>query len=225
MKKIVDKLFENKDLKYKEFTSSLIPNVNKESIIGVRIPVIRKIFKEIDIEEKKLFLNELPHKYLEENILHSILINEIKNFDECIMELEKFLVYVDNWSVCDTLSCKILCNDYDNFFKYLKCCLESNSVYKVRFAFVMMMKYFIKSKYVDECNSIACNYVSDEYYINMAIAWYFSYALIFEYNRTVKIFENKKLSKFVHNKSIQKAIERFRISNDKKDYLKTLRIK
>ena len=141
------------------------------------------------------------------------------------MELEKFLDYVDNWSVCDTLTCKILCNDYDKFFKYLKCCLESNSVYKVRFAFVMMMKYFIKSKYVDECNSIACNHVSDEYYINMAIAWYFSYALINEYGKTIFIFENNLLSKFVHNKSISKCVDSYRVSNEVKNYLKSLRVK
>ena len=225
MKKIIDKLFENRDLKYREFTSSLIPNINIDNIIGVRIPVIRKIAKVLSFEDKRLFLKELPHKYLEENILHSVLINQIMDFDECINELENFLDYVDNWSVCDTLSCKILCDDYDKFFNFLKSCLDSNSVYKVRFAFVMMMKYFIKTKYVDQCNSIACNFVCNEYYVNMAIAWYFSYALIFEYNKTVKIFENRNLNRFVHNKSIQKAIESYRISNDKKDYLKTLRIK
>ena len=225
MKKIVDKLFKNCDLKYKKFTSSLISNISKENIIGVRIPIIRRIVKELSLEEKSLFLNELPHKYLEENILHSILINEINDFDTCIFELEKFLDYVDNWSVCDTLTCKILCSNYEKFFEYLELCFKSKSIYKIRFAFVMMMKYFINDEYIDICNYIAINYKSNDYYINMAIAWYFSYALIFQYDKTIYIFEDKLLSKFVHNKSISKCIDSYRLTIDKKNYLKRLRIK
>lgn len=225
MKKILDLFKKNCDLEYKNFTSKLIPNVDKKFIIGVRIPIIRKIAKSMSIEEKQKFLKLLPHKYLEENILHSILINEINDFDKCIFELNNFLRYVDNWSVCDTLKCDVLCNDLNKAFSYIEQCLESNCVYKVRFAFLMMLKHFVNNDYVDKCNQLAINYKSDEYYINMVIAWYFSYALIFEYDKTINIFENKLLSKWVHNKSIQKAVESYRISDDIKKYLKSLRIK
>lgn len=226
MKKIVDKLFTKCDLKYKDFESSLIPNIDKKNVIGVRIPDIRKISKELSREDKDLFLSELPHKYLEENILHSILINEISDFDKCIYELDRFLDYVDNWSVCDTLSCKILCSNYDRFFEYLELCLKSGSIYKIRFVFVMMMKYFINDEYIDKCNLIAIKYKSEEYYINMAIAWYFSHALINYFDKTIYIFKDKLLSnKFVHNKSISKCVDSYRISSEKKNYLKGLRIK
>lgn len=225
MKKVLD-LFNNYiDEDYKLFSSSLLPNIDFNNILGVRIPYIRKIAKQLTINEKRQFMLNLPHKYLEENILHSILINELDDFEQCIDYLELFLPFVDNWSVCDTLTCNILCNDMNKFFDYLVLCIESNITYKVRFAFVMMLKHFINNEYIDRCNSLALNFKSDEYYINMSIAWYFSYALIFEYDKTVHIFENKQLSKFVHNKSISKACDSYRLSTDLKCYLKGLRIK
>ena len=225
MKKVIDELYKKQDLNYKEFISSLIPNISEDIIIGVRIPDIRKLSKMMSVHDKEIFLTELPHKYLEENILHSILINEINDFDKCIYELERFLHFVDNWSVCDTLSCKILCSNYEKFFDYLISCLNSNSVYKIRFVFVMMMNYFINDEYIDMCNKFAVNYKTDEYYINMSIAWYFSYALINQYEKTIYIFENKMLSKFVHNKSISKCIDSYRIGDNVKNYLKGLRVK
>lgn len=225
MKKVLDLLKNNIDTSYKEFNSSLIPNVDKKFILGVRIPIIRKIEKSLSFEEKKKFLSVLPHKYFEENILHAIIISNLKDLDDCLLELDNFLDYVDNWSVCDTLICKVLNNDLDRTFSFLEKCLLSDSVYRVRFAFVMMLRYFVKTKYIDKCNSICINYKSDEYYINMAIAWYFSYALIFAYDNSLYIFENKILDKWLHNKSIQKAIESYRISEDRKSYLNSLRIK
>lgn len=225
MKKILDLLKKNIDLNYKCFTSSLIPNIDNSFVLGVRIPVIRQIEKGMSSEDKGKFLDELPHKYLEENILHSVIISSLKNIDDCIYELDRFLDYVDNWSVCDTLICKSLKKDLNKTFSFVKKCLKSKSTYRVRFGFVCMLRYFVNDEYIDRCNEIALNYKSDEYYINMAIAWYFSYALIYEYDKTIGIFENKLLDKWVHNKSIQKAIESYRISNDKKEYLKRLRIK
>lgn len=225
MKKVLDLLKKNIDIKYKEFNSSLIPNVDKKFILGVRIPIIRKIEKGLSLEEKKKFLKKLPHKYLEENILHAIIISNLKNIDESIIELDKFLDYVDNWSVCDTLICKVLGRDLERTFSFLEKCILSDSVYRVRFAFVMMLRYYVKSDYVDRCNFICMNYKSEEYYINMAIAWYFSYTLIFAYDKSIYIFENKLLDKWLHNKSIQKAIESYRINAYKKSYLNSLRIK
>ena len=200
MKSITEELFALKDEKYKAFQCALMPTVNPDLIIGVRVPKLRRYAKELfKSGEYREFINELPHKYLEENILHSILINQINDFDMCIYELERFLDYVDNWSVCDTLSCKILCSNYEKFFDYLNSCLKSNSVYKIRFVFVMMMKYFINSDYIDRCNMIALNYKTDEYYINMSIAWYFSYALINEYDKTIFIFEETIFYEYTKN--------------------------
>lgn len=225
MKKILNLFKENIDLKYKDFSSLLLPNIKKDFVLGVRIPVIRKIEKGMSNQEKKKFLVELPHKYLEENILHSIIISNIKNIDECINELDKYLDYVDNWSVCDTLICKSLEKDLNKTFIFIKKCIKSKNTYRVRFAFVCMLRYFVNDEYVDKCNEICLKHKSEEYYINMAIAWYFSYALIKEYEKTIGIFENKLLDKWVHNKSVQKAIESYRISSDRKVYLKGLRIK
>lgn len=225
MKKILNLLFNYREETYQQFTSFLIPNIDKNSILGVRIPNIRKISKILSSDEKEKFILEIPHIYLEENILHSILINEINDFDKCIFELDRFLPYVDNWSVCDTLKCDILCSDMNRFFNYLISCINSDNTFRVRFAFVMMLKYFINDNYIDKCNILALNFKSDEYYVNMAIAWYFSYALIFEFDKTIYIFENKLLSKFIHNKSISKACDSYRLSIENKDYLRTLRIK
>lgn len=225
MKKIMNLFKSNIDLKYKEFNSSLIPNVNKDLILGVRIPIIRKIEKSLSIQEKNSFLKELPHKYLEENILHSIIVSNIKGINDCILELDNFLDFVDNWSVCDTLVCKALCSDLDKTFSFVNKCLLSKSIYRVRFGFVIMLRYLVNNNYVDKCNELCINYKSQEYYINMAIAWYFSYALIYEYDKTIYILENRLLDKWLHNKSIQKAIESYRISDEKKLRLKELRIK
>jgi 3-methyladenine DNA glycosylase AlkD len=225
MKKILNLLIKYSEEDYKIFNSSLIPNVDKNSFLGVRIPNIRKIAKQLSLDEKNLFLSEIHHEYFEENILHAILINEISDFDKCICELDKFLPYVNNWSVCDTLKCDVLCFDMNRFYKYIVSCIKSNYVYKVRFAFVMMLKHFIKSDYFFKCNELALNYNFDDYYINMSIAWYFSYALIYKYNETIYIFEKKLLSKFIHNKSISKACDSYRLSNNIKDYLRSLRIK
>lgn len=225
MKKILNLLKNNSDLKYKNFSSSLIPNIDSNLILGVRIPVIRKLYKQMTKEEIDSFINDLPHCYLEENILHAIILSNIKDFDKCILELDRFLPYVDNWSVCDTLICKSLNFDLNKTFNFLIKCLKSNDIYRIRFVFVTMLRYFVNDQYIDICNSIAVNYNSEEYYINMAIAWYFSYALIYQYEKTIKIFDEKKLSKWIHNKSIQKAIESYRITEERKKYLRGLRIK
>lgn len=225
MKKILNLLIKYSEEDYKIFNSSLIPTIDKNSFLGVRIPNIRKIAKQLSLDEKNLFLSEIPHEYFEENILHAILINEISDFDKCIYELDKFLPFVDNWSVCDTLKCNVLTLNMNKFYKYIVSCVKSKYVYKVRFAFVMMLKHFINSDYFFECNKLALDYKCDDYYINMSIAWYFSYALIYRYNETIYIFEENLLSKFVHNKSISKACDSYRLSNEIKDYLRGLRIK
>ena len=219
-------LLEKKDIKYKNFASKLIPNVEEDTIIGIRIPEIRKLAKELfDSEESNLFMKDLPHKYLEEYILHGVFISMKKDIDEVINDLRIFLPYVNNWSVCDTLSPKIFKKDKEKTLDFLKECLSSNNTYQIRFGIVSLLQFYLDDNFSDEINNLVLNIKSQEYYINMAIAWYFSFALIKQYDKTIYIFENKLLDKWIHNKSLQKAIESYRIKVEIKEYLKSLKIK
>ncbi len=212
--------FKNKDDKYKEFTSKLLPNIPKDSVIGVKIPDIKKYAKEYyKDDESKLFLKTLPHKYLEENLLHGQLISLNKNFDEVVELLDNFLPYVDNWSVCDTIKPNIVKKYPKEFLKHLKKWIKSKEEYRVRFAIVALLTYYLDDNFTDEINELVLNIKSDKYYINMARAWYFSFALIKQYDKTIYIFENKLLDEWTNNKSIQKARESFRVSTFQKEVL------
>lgn len=225
MNKIVNKLFEYQDIKFRDFNSKLIPNINKNLIIGVKIPIIRQLAKEfIKDSDYKLFLNKLPHKYLEENILHGILISLNNNLDETLLELDKFLLYVDNWEVCDTIKPRIFKKDLKKVYDNIKLWIKSEETYKIRFALVTLINFYLDSGYDSNINELIISIKNDDYYVKMAVAWYFSFALIKHWDETINIFENKKLDKFTHNKSIQKAIESYRLSNDKKEYLKSIKI-
>lgn len=222
MKKIIDKLFEYQDLKFKDFNSKLIPNITPYSVIGVKTPIIRSIAKELNDYEE--FIHELPHMYHEENMLHASIISLQKDVDKVILMLDDFLDYVDNWAVCDTISPKAFKKDYYKSLKFIKKCLKSKKTYRIRFGIVSLLQFFLDDEFSDEINNLVLSIKSDEYYVNMAKAWYFSFALIKQYDKTIEIIKNKKLDKWTHNKSIQKAIESYRVSNDKKEYLRTLKI-
>ena len=212
--------FKIKDDKYRNFTSKLLPNIPKDSVIGVKIPDVKKYAKEyLKDEESKQFLKTLPHKYLEENILHAQLISLNKNFDEVVELLDKFLPYVDNWSVCDTIKPNIVKKYPKEFLKYLKKWIKSKDEYRVRFSIVALLTYYLDDNFTDEINELVLNVKSDKYYINMARAWYFSFALIKQYDKTINIFENKLLDEWTNNKSIQKASESFRVSALHKEVL------
>ncbi len=215
-----DYFFKIKDDKYQKFTSKLLPNIPSEKVIGVKIPVIKKYAKEYNKdEESKLFLKSLPHNFLEENILHGQLISLVKNFDEMVELLDDFLPYVDNWSVCDTIKPNIVKKYPEEYLKYLKKWIKSKEEYRVRFSIVSLLTYYLDDNFTNEINELVLSVKSDKYYINMAIAWYFSYALIKQFDSTIYIFKNKLLDSWTNNKSIQKARESFRISNDKKEEL------
>ncbi len=228
MKEIEEKLFKNQDLKYRDFTSRSIPNINKDSFIGVVLPILRNIAKEINNSEcREPFMNELPHKYQEENLIHGFLISMNKDLNNTLEELDKFLPYVDNWAVCDTIIPKVFKKNLDIVFDKIVEYINSDYEYTIRFGVVSLLRYYLNdSKYIKNANKLVLSIKKDTYYINMAISWYFSFALIKQYDETIKIFENKKIkNKWIHNKSIQKAIESYRISNEKKEYLRTLKIK
>lgn len=224
MSDLVRKLFENQDIKYREFTSRSIPNISIDSIIGVRIPVLRGIVKE-GINDRETFINKLPHKYHEENLIHGILISKNKDINKVLEELESFLPYVNNWAVCDTISPKIFKKNLDLVFEHIANWINSDTEYKIRFGVVSLLQFYLNdSKYINKANNLVLSIKQSSYYIDMAIAWYFSFALVKQYDGTIKIFENKKIkSDWIFNKSIQKAVESYRISDEKKNYLKSLK--
>lgn len=226
MEKVIEKLKKNQDLKYRDFHSSLVPNVDKGRFIGVRTPVLRKLAKEmINDGSYKEFIKELPHYYYEENTLHSCILSLYKDIDELIKELDIFLPYIDNWATCDLLRPKAFEKDLNRILDKVKEWINTKDVYSIRFGIVTLLSFYLDEGFDKNINELVLNIRSSDYYVNMAIAWYFSYALIKQYDKTIDIFKLYKLDKWVHNKSIQKAIESFRISDEKKNYLRSLKIK
>ena len=226
MKEIQDYLFDNQDIEYRDFQSKLIPNVDKSYFIGVRTPVLRKYAKELlKAGEYADFLCELPHNYFDENQLHAFIISGIKDFDTCIDEVEKFLPYVNNWATCDQFSPKCFAKNKEELLKHIYKWIESDEIYTVRFAIGMLMSHFLDGDFDEKYLKTVSAIRSDEYYINMMIAWYFATALAKQYESTLPYIENKVLDKWTHNKAIQKAVESYRITPEQKEYLKTLKIK
>ena len=224
---ITNVLFDNQDLCYRDFNSKLIPNIDKNKIIGVRIPVLRKIAKNIkNFDYVDDFLDELPHKYQEENILHGFLLSlRYTNIDELLDKLDHFLVYVDNWTVTDVISPKLFKKYPDKVYEYIRNWIKSDYEYVVRFGVVSLLQFYLDDNFKLEILELVKSIKSNYFYVKMAIAWFYSFALIKQYNDTIKLFENKELDKWIHNKSIQKAIESYRISDSEKEYLRSLKIK
>lgn len=224
MDKITRTLFEIKDEKYKSFQSKLIPTVDKSTVIGVRVPHLRKIAKELLKSGKHLaFLSGLPHKYYEENLLHSLILCEIADFEECLHHTEAFLPFVDNWAVCDSLRPKCFKNHKSELLEHIKGYLHSSHSYTVRFGIEMQMVHFLDENFNPDFLKTVSEIKSDDYYVNMMISWYFASALTKQYESTVCYIEEKKLHPFVHMKTIQKACESLCIVNERKQYLKTFR--
>ena len=225
MEKITNYLFSKQDIIYKDFLAKLVPNIDSNNIIGVRTKEIRDYAKELVKEDYSLFLKELPHKYFEENQLHAFIISEIKDYDECIAYLNTFLKYIDNWATCDQLSPKVFKKNTVKLLDQINRWIKSSEIYEVRFGINMLMKYYLDSNYKKEYLELVSKIKSNEYYINMMIAWFFATALAKQYDDAITYLENKKLDKWVHNKTIQKAIESYRITYTQKEYLKSLKIK
>jgi len=223
--KIIKVLFENCDEKYRDFNASLIPNVPRENFIGVRTPALRDIAKNLPSDEADEFLKILPHKYYDENNLHGFLIEKIKDYDRVIYELDRFLPYVDNWATCDLVSPKILKKNLVPLYEKIKEWIGSGKTYTVRFGIEMLMSFYLDGSFSPEYPSLVASVRSDEYYVNMIIAWYFATALAKQYESILPFIEEKRLDVWVHNKAIQKACESYRVSDERKAYLKTLKIK
>lgn len=226
LNEIRTELFKMQDMDYRDFNSKLIPTVDKESMIGIRTPELRKYAKQLGkSSEVKEFLQDLPHKYFDENQLHAFIISEIKDFKNCIDEINRFLPYIDNWATCDQLSPKIFKKHHSELFAYIKDWLKSDKIYTLRFGIGMLMEHFLDEDFDIIYPETVSKIRSDEYYVNMMIAWYFATALAKRYESILPFIENRSLDIWTHNKAIQKATESYRISEDQKIYLKSLKIK
>lgn len=218
-------LLDRQDVKYRDFQAKLIPTVEPGTIIGVRTPALRDLAKQLakreDIDE---FLTSLPHRFFEENQLHAFIISEMKNYTECMKKLDAFLPFVDNWATCDQMSPKIFKKNRDSLIPRIKEWLNSSHTYTVRFAIKMLMEHFLDESYDISYPETVAAIRSDDYYVNMMIAWYFATALAKQFESALFFIEEKKLTPQTHNKAIQKSIESYRITAEQKAYLKSLKI-
>ena len=220
------RLFELQDLKYRDFHAKLMPTVNKEKIIGVRTPALRVFAKKYGkTDEAKEYLQMLPHQYYEENNLHGLLIEQIKDYDTCLEELERFLPYIDNWATCDMLAVKVVKKYLDTFIDEVYRWMESDHAYTIRFGISMLMRYYLEDAFQMVYPEKVAQIRSEEYYVNMMRAWYFATALAKQYDKILPFIEKQKLDVWTHNKTIQKAIESYRITPEQKEYLRGLKIK
>ncbi len=226
MSNIIKDLFELQDTSYRDFQAKLIPNISKENIIGVRTPLLKKYAKEM-VKSKNYsnFLEELPHQYFDEYQLHAFIISELTSYDECLSYLNKFLPFMDNWATCDQTSPKVFKKNTNDLLKYIKKWIKSKDVYTIRFGIGILMKYYLDEQFRIEYLDMVCNVSSHEFYVNMMRAWYFATALAKQYDSTIIYLENNKLDTWTHNKTIQKAIESYRITDEKKEYLRSLKRK
>lgn len=223
---IQNRLFALQDLSYKAFHSKLIPTIDPDTIIGVRTPDIRSLAKELkETQAAYDFLNILPHNYYEENNLHAALIEYISDYDTLIAYIDAFLPYVDNWATCDMFAPKSLKKHLPQLYDKILEWISSDNAYTIRFGIGMLQRFFLDSEFKSEMLGLVSGIHSDEYYVNMMIAWYFSTALVKQYDAAVAYLENNELNVWIHNKAIQKAVESYRITPEIKTYLKTLKRK
>lgn len=225
MDAIKEYLFSKQDIKYRNFTLPLLPTVDEKTFIGVRLPILKKYAKDLDKNSREEFLKSLPHQYHEENILHAFILSNIKDYDEFINKVNKFLPYVTNWSVCDTLCNKYLVKYKDQLINEIYEWLKSNEIYRVRYAVKCLMNYYLNEDFKEEHIQHVEKVKLDDYYVKMMIAWYLATGLAKNYDSFIKIIEEHRFDEFTHNKAIQKAVKSYRVSEEHKAYLKTLKVK
>ena len=224
--KIQNELFELQDKKYRDFHKKLMPTVDEKTIIGVRTPDSRKLAKEVaKSREADKFLDKLPHKYFDENQLHAFIVSGIKDYDEALKRVEEFLPYVDNWATCDQLSPKIFKKNLKDLYKHIREWIASDKTYTKRFGIGMLLEYYLDDEFELKYPRLVAKVRSDEYYVNMMVAWYFATALAKQWDSAVKFIEGRRLDVWTHNKAIQKACESFRVPDERKEYLKSLKVK
>ncbi len=221
---VYEKLIEVKDEEYKIFQAKLVPNISPDTIIGVRTPQMREVAKTIFKENSyESFLNEVPHKYYEENLVHFFIISMIKDFDSCVAAVEDFLPYVDCWPVSDQASPKCFKKNHEKLLPYIKKWIASEHVYTSRFGMRMLMNEFLDGDFKTEYLGLVAEKEGEDYYLKMMQAWYFATALAKQYDESVKYIEGDMLDEWVRKKAIQKAVESYRVTDAHKEYLKSLR--
>ena len=223
---IREELHKHQDLKYRDLQIKILPSVKPEAIIGVRTPELRKYAKQLskreDIQE---FLDDLPHKFFDEDQLHAFILSEMKDYEKCIGQLEIFLPHVNNWATTDQMSPKVFKKHRAELLKYINKWIKSKKPYTIRYGIGMLMEHFLEEDFDIKYPETVASVRSEEYYVNMMIAWYFATALAKQYDAILPFIENRKLDVWTHNKAIQKSVESYRITPEQKAYLKTLKIK
>ena len=223
---VLENLLAEQDSAYRAFQSKLLPNIDPARVIGVRMPALRAIAKRLaGSAEADAFLQALPHDYYDENNLHALLLGQERDFDTCIAALDRFLPYVDNWATCDMLSPKIFKKNLPLVYEKVKGWLKSGKTYTVRFGIVTLLGFFLDDAFKPEMLQLVADVKPGEFYVKMAAAWYFSVALVKQYDAALPYFQNKQLDPWTHNKAIQKALESRRVSPETKEYLKSLKVK
>ena len=224
MTELQKSLFELQDLKYRDFHAKLLPGIEKEKIIGIRTPILRKFAREFSkTQEAQEFLQELPHQYYEESNLHLMLVTQIRDYEKCLDEVKRFLPYIDNWATCDLPLPKCFEKHKDELIVDVKNWIVSKKTYTIRYGIGILLRLYLDEDFKEEYPKLVASVVSDEYYVNMMIAWYFATALAKQWDTVIVYLEERKLPKWVHRKTIQKAIESYRITKEQKEYLRMLR--
>lgn len=219
-----ERLFELQDLEYREFHSRLMPEIPKEKVIGIRVPVLRSFAKQLaGTEEAESFIQELPHTYYEENNLHMLLIISIRDYNRCLYELQRFLPYIDNWATCDFPAPKCFARHKQELLSEIRTWIASGETYTIRYGIGMLMRLYLDEDFLPEYLEIVTGVSSGEYYVNMMLAWYLATALAKQWEAAIPYLEERRLSDWVHRKTIQKAVESRRITEEQKAYLRSLR--
>ena len=221
------KLFQLRDVPYQSFTQKLIPTIEPDTIIGVRAPEILKLAKQLvrRPDDADAYLQSLPHAYFDENMLHAAAVSEIKDFEKSLAEVERFLPYVDNWAVCDRIAPKAFKQRRGDLIAPIRRWLDSEATYTLRFAVKSLMDLFLDDAFRPEYLDLVAAVRSDNYYVNMGVAWYFAAALAKQYDAALKIIQARRLDPWTHNKAIQKAIESYRVAPEQKEFLRALKVK
>lgn len=221
---IQERLFALRDEGYRAFQCRLMPSVEPRRVIGVRTPAVRALAKELSSSDEAAdFLAALPHEYYEENNLHAFFVERIKNYPACVAALDVFLPYVDNWATCDMMRPKVFSRCRAELINDIRRWIASGATYTVRFGIEMLMTFFLDDGFKSEYLDLAASVRSEEYYVNMMTAWFFATALAKQYDATLPYIENRRLAPWTHNKAIRKAIESYRVTDEQKTYLRTLK--
>ena len=223
LSELTEALLGAREEKYRDFSSSLIPNIPKERVLGVRLPVLRKVARSLTAEAREQFLNKLPHLYLEEYHLHSFLISDIKDISLCIGEVDRFLPYVDNWAVCDSLRPSCFKGASVELLPVIDGWLSSSHPYAVRFGIEMLMLHFLDRSFDPSIIGRVAAVRSDNYYVNMMVAWFFAEALTKRWDESISYLKQRRLSPWIHGRCISKCIDSRRISLEQKELLRGIK--